>query len=170
MVKSPRDANLSSPAAAALAAVLVDAAPEAAGVDAPEPPQAARAPAAAIAPDTFRKLRRETFFIIFFLLVSGVPFCLIRQQSFWRPLYTAFSLHANRNRKFTSAQEPNFTNFVKILCAQLTILSVSRENCYNSMTQFRSFSSDISIFVRYDKFRSFSYTCIQAIVYFILIR
>jgi hypothetical protein len=39
----------------------VDAAPEAAGVDAPEPPQAARAPAAAIAPDTFRKLRRETF-------------------------------------------------------------------------------------------------------------
>ena len=33
----------STPAAAALAAVLVDAAPEAAGVDAPEPPQAARA-------------------------------------------------------------------------------------------------------------------------------
>ena len=46
----------------------------------------------------------------------------------------------------------------------------SRENCYNLMTQFRSFSSDISIFVRYDKFRSFSYTCIQAIVYFILMR
>lgn len=61
MVKLPREANLSSPPTAELAAEL--AAGAAVVVEEAEPPQAAIAPAAATALDTFRKLRREIFFI-----------------------------------------------------------------------------------------------------------
>jgi hypothetical protein len=59
----PSTAFASTEGAASLeAAVLVEE----------EPPQAARAPAAAIVPETFRKLRREIFFIILFSFSLGV--------------------------------------------------------------------------------------------------